>query len=68
MVLCKHGLKGLPYGGELGWLGGLALLGEMIFIPRSYGIFYVAGKRLFVQVVFTINSDVKPLCRTNILI
>ena len=29
---------------------------------------YVAGKRLFDQVVFTINSDVKPLCRTNVLI
>ena len=47
MVLCKHGLKGLSYGGELDWLGELALPGEMIFIPRSYGIFYVAGKRLF---------------------
>ena len=29
---------------------------------------YVAGKRLFDQVVFTINSDVKPSCRTNVLI
>ena len=29
---------------------------------------YVAGKRLFDQVVFTINSDVKLLCRTNVLI
>ena len=29
---------------------------------------YVAGKRLFDRVVFTINSDVKPLCRTNVLI
>ena len=29
---------------------------------------YVAGKRLFDQVVFTINSDVKPPCRTNVLI
>ena len=28
-------MEGLPYGGELGWLGGLALVGEMIFIPRS---------------------------------
>ena len=29
---------------------------------------YVIGKRLFDQVVFTINSDVKPLCRANVLI
>ena len=28
---------------------------------------YVAGKRLFGQVVFTINSDVKPSCRANVL-
>ena len=58
-------------------LGGLARLGEMTFIPRSYGIFYLSSikkfvmslkKRLFGQVVFTINSDVKPLCRTNVLI
>ena len=28
----------------------------------------VAGKRLFDQVVFTINNDVKPSCRTNVLI
>ena len=26
----------------------------------------VAGKRLLDQIVFTINSDVKPLCRTNV--
>ena len=29
---------------------------------------YVAGKRLFGQVVFTINSDVKSLFRTNVFI
>ena len=29
---------------------------------------YVAGKRLFDQVVFTISSDVKLSCRTNDLI
>ena len=29
---------------------------------------YVVGKILFDQVVFTINSDVKPSCRTNVLI
>ena len=29
---------------------------------------YVDGKKLFDQVVFTINSDVKPLCRTNLII
>ena len=29
-------LRGYLYGGELPCLGGLACLGEMIFIPRSY--------------------------------
>ena len=29
--------------GELARLGGLAHLGEMIFIPRSYGVFYFAS-------------------------
>ena len=72
---------------ELARFGGLARLGEMIFIPSSYGIFYlssiknfmllvlsqlnqkfyVAGKRLFHQVAFTIHSDVKRSCRTNVL-
>ena len=59
-------IRGCSYGGELAWLGGLARLGEIIFIPRSYGIFYlssvkkfaVAGKRFFDQIAFTINSDV----------
>ena len=42
--ICKKKLvhKGCSYGGELARLGGegLARLGEMIFILRSYGIFY----------------------------
>ena len=32
--------RGYSYGGELLWLGGLAGLGEMIFISRSQGMFY----------------------------
>ena len=48
---------------ELARLSGVACLGEMIFIPRSHGIFYissikkfaVAGKRLFDQVFFTMR-------------
>ena len=32
-------LRGCSYGVEPARLGGLACLGEMIFIPRSYGIF-----------------------------
>ena len=73
----QNGLRGSSYGDELARLGGLAHLGEMIFIPRSYGIFYlssikkfvyVAGKRLFDQVAFTITNDVKPSGRTNVLI
>ena len=63
--------------GTLARLGGLARLGEMIFIPRSYRIFYLSSikkfvtsleKRLFDQLVFTVNSDLKPSCRTNVLI
>ena len=71
-----NNLRGCSYGGELARLGGLPRLGEMIFILRSYGIFYISSikkfvlslKRLFDLVVFTINSHVKPLCRTNVLI
>ena len=49
----------------------------MIFIPRSCGTFYLSSikkfvmsleNRLFDQVVFTINSDLKPSYRTNVLI
>ena len=74
---CLKYLRGCSYGGKLARLGRLACLGEMTFIPRSYGIFYLSSikkfvmslkKRLFGQVVFTINSDAKPLCRTNVLI
>ena len=36
------------YGGELAWLGGLARLGEMIFIPCLYGIFYLSSIKKFV--------------------
>ena len=58
-------------------LGELARLGEMIFFPTfiwnlqsqfNQEVCYVAGKRLFDQVVFTITNDVKPSCRTNVLI
>ena len=34
--------RGCSYGGKLARLDGLARLGEMIFIPRSYGIFYLS--------------------------
>ena len=36
-------LRGCSYGGELAQLGGLAHLGEIIFIPRSYGIFCLSS-------------------------
>ena len=54
-------LKGCSYGGELTRLSGLARLGKMIFFPRSQSsqfnqnVCYVAGKRLFNLVVFTIK-------------
>ena len=51
-------------------LGGLAHLGEMIFIPRSYGIFYLTSIKKFLLslekiVLITFlsifyNNDVKP--------
>ena len=45
----KRPLLGWSYGGELAGLGGLARQGEMIFIPRSYGIFYLSSIKKFVQ-------------------
>ena len=75
-----NSFRGCSYEGELARLGGLARLGEMIFIPRSYGIFYLSSikkfvklrkfelNRLFDQIVFTINRDVKPSYWTNALI
>ena len=38
--------KGLFIQGELARLRALARLGEVIFIPRSYGIFYLTAKSL----------------------
>ena len=35
--------------GQLARLGGLARLGEMIVIPRSYGIFYLGSVKKFVM-------------------
>ena len=34
----------------------------------NQSVCYIAGKGLFDKVVFSINSDVKPSCRTNVLI
>ena len=45
---CKS-LRGCSHRGELARLGGLAHLGEMIFIPRSYGIFYLSSIKKFVM-------------------
>ena len=41
-------IRGSSYGGELARLGGLARLGEMIFIPLSYGIIYLSSIKKFV--------------------
>ena len=40
--------KGLFISGALARLGGLAHLGEMIFIPRSYGIYCPSSIKTFV--------------------
>ena len=42
-------LRGCSHRGELARLGGLAHLGEMIFIPRLYGIFYLSSIKKFVM-------------------
>ena len=42
-------LRGRSYGGELARLGGLARLGKMIFITRSYGIFCLSLIKKFVK-------------------
>ena len=62
-------LRGCSYGGELARLSGLARLGEMIFIPRSHGIFYLSSVKKFVMLLekdylikyFLQEGDVKPL-------
>ena len=41
--------RGCSYGGELARLGRLARLGEIIFIARSYGIFYLSSIKKFVM-------------------
>ena len=41
-------LRGCSYGSELVQVGGLARLGEMIFIPRSHGILYLSSIKKFV--------------------
>ena len=42
-------LRGHSYGGELTRLGGLARLGKMIIITRSYGIFCLSSIKKFVK-------------------
>ena len=42
-TLVSQSVRVYLYGGELAWLGGLARLGEMIFILRLYGIFYLSS-------------------------
>ena len=53
LFLLKRSFQGVfrccSYGGKLAPLGGLARLGEMIFIPRSYGIFYLSSIKKFVM-------------------
>ena len=47
-------IRGCSYGGELARLGGLARLGEMIFIPRLYGILYLSSVK---QSVMSLEKD-----------
>ena len=43
----KHQIRGCSYEKELARLGGLAHLDELIFISRSYGIFYLTSIKNF---------------------
>ena len=58
--------------GLAGWLAKVRLFLSSVHMESSsqfnQKVCYVAGKRLFDQVVFTITNDVKPSCRTNVLI
>ena len=66
--------RGCSYGGELARLGGLessyGTWNLHVHMESSISVqskfCYVAGRRLFDQVVFTVNSDVKPSCRANV--
>ena len=49
LINLNSGAVHMSYGGELARLGGLACQGEMIFIPRSYGIFYLSLIKKFVM-------------------
>ena len=40
---------GCSHGGDLARLGGLACLGEMVFITRSYEISYLSSIKKFVE-------------------
>ena len=69
-------LRGCSRGGELARISGMARLGEMVFIPSSHRIFYLSSIKKFVMSLekdylikyFLQQGDVKPLCRTNVLI
>ena len=64
------------YGGKLARLSGLIRQGEMIFIPRSHGVFYLSSIKKIVMSLekdylikyFLQYGNVKSLCRTNVLI
>ena len=42
------------YGGKLARLSGLARQGEMIFIPRSHGVFYLSSIK---KIVMSLEKD-----------
>ena len=62
-------LRGCSYEGELAQLGGIARLGEMIFIPRSYGMkssILVQSKSLLCRwkkIVWSSNFYNKQWCK-----
>ena len=56
-ALSLNKLRGCSYGDELAELDGLVRLGEMIFIPRSYGIFYLSSIKRFVKKIIWSNKQ-----------
>ena len=67
IILRIPSLSGRLYGGELARLGGLARLGEMIFISRSYRIFCPSSIKNFVKQIVWSSSFYSKIWRKAIM-
>ena len=57
--------RGCSYVGGLARFGGLVHLGEMIFIPRSYGIFYLSSIKKFIKKIVWLNKQWRKAIMQN---